>query len=1402
MVSIKYFDGVREAQRTKKPLALLPRFDLERLRTSGLGGKILGTLLAEPLWLLGLLRRFKPIARIGRFVLVTRNDDVRDILERQDEFETPYGPEMTELAEKANFILGMQDGPDYRRMKSAVLSAFPPDEVEAIVRPIARRHSQDIMMRAAPGFDVISGLLKIVPVRICRDYFGLLVEDEDRFADWSIAVSALLFSDPLGNPKTRELALVAADRLKALVDRSVEAVRDGRTSKDTPLGRLVGMVDSDRLKIEQLHSIMIGMVAGFGPTNLLAGGNCLDVILTRPDARDAVERALATNDNGMLERAIREAMRFKPIWIGPMRYVPRDTVIAKGTPRERLVKAKSIVMPATLSAMFDPEAVERPEEFDTNRSQRDYLIFGHGIHLCIGTFIAYVQIGEGLRALFAKPGLRRSPGKAGKLQRLGAYPETLKVDFDLPPLCRTVQHSMVTVVCRVTSGSTPDVVREKVAAFGNPATAAMQAALDASGVIHFASLAVAATGDDGVESADAAHLVLELSGDGDTDSVVDAFAKYAGPHLAKLFEDECEYVGGQDLSRFLREHAVTVSQRFGGSAGLVFSGTPSLSVERIRAEAELAEAVQAVVERPGRQTRSAAATLATVRHELQKSGKFAWAFQPAQGDLNRGPGSIRQALLTTFAARPILITLGIVVLAMAALTFHFVFGFHPGVVRNLLVGGTSLALAIIGLALLAAAAVGISFVALRRLEKRDVPSTEMIELGKLETIMDRENRSAQNHLTAISILKPGILRRAALRLTFYLISIAAQKVFRPGFLSNINTIHFARWVVVPRTRMLLFFSNYGGSWESYLEDFITKAASGLTGVWSNSVGFPKTRWLYLEGARDGDRFKRWARTQQVPTLFWYSAYPTLNTARIRINSRIRQGIAHADDSGARDWMSLFGSIPRPILTGNVSAPLISPPPPPTVETLEAGEIQSVFFTAFGRLEHAHMMAMSIPRTADRDKRKAWLEWLTGQVSFGESGFTERAMTVALGPEGLRSLGLETDPDHDPLGTFPSAFRQGMASATRARILDDVDKSAPDQWQWGSTRPVDMVLICYAGSAEDLEQNVGEIKKRARAASIGLVTELPLAIKRSGKRAVEHFGFVDGVSQPIVRGTARANFSVSPLHLVSPGEFLLGYRDEHGYYPPALTVAASQDRSGILPTVEGVAAPVAGDPELRDFGRNGSFLVVRQFEQHVEAFGDYCHKAAADHPDPEVTSKWVAAKMVGRWPDGSSLVRNPEGRPGQSADNDFTFGAEDPQGLRCPLGSHVRRSNPRDSLGDDHEAQIRIGKRHRILRVGRTYEKPRGRGKPEKGLLFMCLNADIERQYEFMQQTWVSSGSFHGLMAEKDPTIAEQNGGGRFSIPRWEDSVVLKGMPSFVTTKGGGYFFMPSRSALRYLASRL
>ncbi|MFH1795308.1 MAG: cytochrome P450 [Pseudomonadota bacterium] len=1422
MIKTKYFDGVRKAQAEQGPVSGMPPFDIGRLRSKGgIGDWVKNLLLEDPRWWLKIVRRWWPTPRIGGFALVTRDADVREVLERESEFITPYGLEMTEMANGANFVLGMQDGPDYRKLKKPLLSAFPPAEVEERVRPIAARHAREIMDRAWPGFDVIAGLMKVVPARICREYFGMIVDDENEFTDWSIALSSIFFSDPTASKVTRELAVVAADRMVKAVDRSIAAIREGAALPDTPLSRMVAMMDKGVLDLKEVHSVMLGMISGFAPTNLLAGGNCLDVILSKPEAQQAVKAAIGAGDIEALDKAVMEAMRFKPIWIGPWRYASADLRIASGTKREKLIPQGTTVMPATLSAMFDPDVVERPDEFDPERPRKTYMVYGHGIHVCIGAEVARVQIGECLRAIFAKKGVRRMPGRAGKMTRLGAFPEHLRVDFERETLEGITPQSLVTVVLPARKGVDLKTVRDGVTELGNPAGAAMEAALDATGIIHFASIAVAETGEtDPATGTPEAMIVLEMSGDGDSRQVISAFAHHAGPIVRPVLERACDIPSG-DLEEFFLNKSLEISPSFGSTAGLVFAGTPGHSVRRIKAEARLADLVHGIVETPHpADPRGAAGALAEVRERLKEQGGHDWAFRSAESLLERPAGSARKAVQATLGSPAFAAVLIGLVAIFTWLTYWYVFGPAPGVLRNLLVGGTSLLLTLLGLAALAIAVFGMALLALQRLENRDKRSVESIPLAELVEIQKREDLRAQNHLTAISVMKFGTLRRLALRLAFYVISIAAQKVFRPGYLGTINTIHFARWILLPGTDRLMFFSNYGGSWESYLEDFITKASEGLTGVWSNTEGFPRAKWLFFDGARDGDRFKRWARRQQVPTLFWYSAYPDLNTQRIRINSRIRRGICRASDGEARDWLSLFGSRPRPRISQelvNADAKPVLPPPP---EPLESGEIQSIFFNAFGALDYGHLLAFAVPDGLRRDARRQWLEFLTAQTSFGDPIPRVSAMTVGFGPDGLRRLGLDAGAGEEALRRFPNAFLQGMGHPERSRILDDIGESQPAKWGWGASQnPADMIVVCYAKEKRLLTRTVAEVKKQAKSAGLSPpVFELPLETKRREKpkagqdadaksesrrpQAIEHFGFADGISQPAVRGTARVNAGAPDANVVAAGEFLFGYRDEHGFYPVSPAVKAGHDPSGILPTLRFRRGADGTTDALHDFGRNGSFLVVRQFEQHVDDFAAYCSFAArtkaAQHDDPSITPDWIAAKMMGRWQDGSSLVRNPEGRPDRPVDNSFSYGAEDPQGLRCPFGAHIRRSNPRDSLGDDHAAQVRIGKRHRILRVGRTYET----GKGEKGLLFMCLNADIERQYEFMQQTWVSAPSFHGLPREKDPAIGANEGKGRFSIPRWEGSVVLKDMPSFVTTRGGGYFFMPGRAALRYMISRL
>ena len=158
-------------------------------------------------------------------------------------------------------------------------------------------------------------------------------------------------------------------------------------------------------------------------------------------------------------------------------------------------------------------------------------------------------------------------------------------------------------------------------------------------------------------------------------------------------------------------------------------------------------------------------------------------------------------------------------------------------------------------------------------------------------------------------------------------------------------------------------------------------------------------------------------------------------------------------------------------------------------------------------------------------------------------------------------------------------------------------------------------------------------------------------------------------------------------------------------------------------------------------------------------------------------------------------RNPAG-PLFEPDNDFLFGAEDPQGLKCPYGAHIRRANPRESFEPGSREQLDITNRHRLLRVGRPYQ-PEGEQKP--GLFFMCLNGDLERQFEFVQQTWAEGASFHGLANERDPLIGSRLNANSHSVPTREGPMTLRNLPSFVRPRGGGDSLVPGRRMLAFLA---
>ena len=198
-------------------------------------------------------------------------------------------------------------------------------------------------------------------------------------------------------------------------------------------------------------------------------------------------------------------------------------------------------------------------------------------------------------------------------------------------------------------------------------------------------------------------------------------------------------------------------------------------------------------------------------------------------------------------------------------------------------------------------------IVLRWKETRDPVAPNLGDKDHTRQLVEREDRThiVQNHMASVTIVKPGLFRLVTLRSILRLVNLAAR-ISTNGTLLGIPSIHFAHWALIDNGRRLLFVSNFDGSWENYLDDFIDKASPGLTAIWSNTVGFPVARFLALGGASDGARFKAFARDSQRYTNVWYSAYPDLTVQTIDNNSAIRDDLfTSLDDATTRAWLWRF-----------------------------------------------------------------------------------------------------------------------------------------------------------------------------------------------------------------------------------------------------------------------------------------------------------------------------------------------------------------------------------------------------------------------------------------------------------------------------------------------------------------
>ncbi|MGQ0546920.1 MAG: cytochrome P450 [Betaproteobacteria bacterium] len=388
-----------------------------------------------PRWLLWFLRNCLPILRVpfANFAGVFRYDDVAEVLTQHQVFKVPFGEEIARLNDGVRpgkkgtpFILGIDDEREHLEQLRQVAKMFPREDVPAHVARISSEHARARIAAAAQGrMDAIPELITAVPLEVCRRYYGIDVPaaDGQRFAYATIDVSGHLFGPPPIEPKAA--IDVAANYVRAVVDAAIQREAGHPSGAQTVLARMV----ADGLERKLVRSFLIGMIVGFVPTNTMAGGHILEVLLRRPKFLAAARQAAAAGDGDLLGRCLFEAMRFRPLNPGPFRVCSADYTLAADTWRAKTIRKGARVLASTMSAMFDSRHLARPRRFDPRRPASDCMLFGFGMHWCAGFFIAQAQIVETFRPLVLQPQLQR----AGKLRRRGLFPDHLPVRWKAQP---------------------------------------------------------------------------------------------------------------------------------------------------------------------------------------------------------------------------------------------------------------------------------------------------------------------------------------------------------------------------------------------------------------------------------------------------------------------------------------------------------------------------------------------------------------------------------------------------------------------------------------------------------------------------------------------------------------------------------------------------------------------------------------------------------------------------------------------------------------------------------------------------------------------------------------------------------------------------------------------------------
>lgn len=408
------------------------------------GQRIFGWLKGHMDLMFRIARNLVPILVVrfqGRtWALVTRYDDVQEVLTRPNVFDVTYAPKIAIIMDGDNIFLGMKDEERFTRDKTNMRMTAPRAEAVARVGPETARLSAEVIDRARPAgrLDLAMELSQDVTTRLFGAYFGTPGRSVKEFSDQARGLFGYMFADLFNDPARKVAAEPLAAALRGYVEETIAARKlargqGGGVRHDDILERCLAFQDlglpgfSDR----EIRNNMIGLIVGALPQTPMVIPQLFDVLLDRPSVLAEAQAAARAGDDAAVARYVFEASRFYPLTPGLFRNCLTPYRVAAGTWRAKTIPAGAFVMASTRSAMFDGRKVRDARSFRTDRPDYHYMHFGYGMHECFGLYMNRVMVPEICKAVLQLPKLRRAAGPEGRLR--------LDDDFNLFAMNLTVE---------------------------------------------------------------------------------------------------------------------------------------------------------------------------------------------------------------------------------------------------------------------------------------------------------------------------------------------------------------------------------------------------------------------------------------------------------------------------------------------------------------------------------------------------------------------------------------------------------------------------------------------------------------------------------------------------------------------------------------------------------------------------------------------------------------------------------------------------------------------------------------------------------------------------------------------------------------------------------------------------